>query len=379
MQRKVSRSRASALARQPPEACTGSRACPRRSRRGSGTATAGTKPTRNRPEARIDRADVDDEPVRVQRRHQRPDRRVQHQPAMPSSSTSDQRRRTGRGAAAAGLTDSDAQPGDARRANVTVSTNSYMLPHGIRLGGEPPGDQRWPGARRRRATVAADRDRPEPRGPRPAAGRRRRARRRPVPRGRAGRGRRPAGRRRRPAPGPGGASAAAAGDAAAAGRTRTRRREQHRDQVGQHGDGQQLSDSSATALPPLDQRRTRRRSRDTRCGAGHPPRPLPSGSQRAATPDGACRTATAAARPAAATAPASTIGSPGSCRTDTVIHCRVPRNSTLVPSSSVQVSPGRSSFGSPTCFSRRRRSGAGRARRPSSGCRRPGPGRPGTR
>ena len=45
-----------------------------------------------------------------------------------------------------------------------------------------------------------------------------------------------------------------------------------------------------------------------------------------------------------ATAPKSTICSPGSCRIDTVIHCLVPRNSTVDPSGRVQLCPGRSVF-----------------------------------
>ncbi len=115
---------------------------------------AGTKPSRKMPEARtIAEVTWIDEPVRVQRRHQRADRRVQPiSPPTPSSTTSGERHEQAERAGPPGRRDqrAPARPADADEAS-RDSMNSYMLPQGIRLGGDAAGDQGAEVRERRRA------------------------------------------------------------------------------------------------------------------------------------------------------------------------------------------------------------------------------------
>src|SRR5690606_16533401 len=90
---------------------------------------------------------------------------------------------------------------------------------------------------------------------------------------------------------------------------------------------------------------------------GNPPASDTSPAPPPASPAPARRDRTRPRRPvrvstrptSSSTTLTSTIGSPGSYRTESATHRSVPRNSSVVPSSRVHTSPTRSSFASPTC------------------------------
>ena len=161
-----------------------------------------------------------DEPVRVERRHQRADRRVEHQPGDAEQQHHGQRDEQPERAQRRARAASTHQPGRRRRRACTREHELVHVAPRHPLGGEAAGDQRA-AVQRRRPSDGEPRPRPGPSAPGPAG--------RP-----AGRGRRPATRpaARRPRPAPAGADRRR--DAARAGgdpgrprrgcRTRTRRR-----------------------------------------------------------------------------------------------------------------------------------------------------------
>ncbi len=336
-----------------------------RTRCASGTAPPVTKPSRKTPEATDDRDDVDDQPVRVERRHQRADRRVEQQPVDAEQHHHGQRHEQAQVAQRwARRTSTTSQPTAAT--NVPARMNSYMLPHGTRSAARPRATSETPwtaiatsvtttAARPARAPGSAGRPRPRPAGD----GRRLGDRRDP-----AGGSATATDRRRRTAPAPRRpARATRPGPRRPGRRTRTRRRSTS-SPPGRPGSPPPAA--GRTVPPSRFSSRPSSTSRAELVGeSGIVGARQPTGLQQSTTvpsetiQGGRRRKNTRRRRPdsensspiSTSTAPTSTIFCPGSCRTDTVTYGSVPEELHRRPSSSVHVSPGRSSLPSPTSFS----------------------------